>query len=437
MKKKHLFLIPALTLGFSSSAWAQDVHPALTTVASKIDTKAEYFTMNKLSGDLAAATQYLDLMIDTARKSGEPVPAGLKAKDIMGALGIDTIKAYGLSSTKVDNAWVNRSFLDNAGNHKGIFSIFGSKNQDFKVTSMAPAGTDLALQMQLDLRQIETIANAIANSVGEGEKTKKAMSKEIPEMDMTVSDLLSKINVTANVVMDLDANKTVPTPFGEVGRPLVTVRLDGLAWLWDKFGERAIFESEAPFKKSVEGDLTYYRIPAEVLKQEAGNQEAAIIDMFGISPVILIDKKSNHIWMSSNEEHLQKCRSSKNTLAETAEFKAAFDGLPNKGNSMAYVSKYLLKEISEKYTRIADSGMLGEEFGVAKPLVDRLMEDITESDKGWSMTLGLDDKGVAVTSRGPLASKHLNYLTSILPLLQAGSIHEEKFEMDAPRRRAQ
>lgn len=416
MKKRNLFLLPALTCAFQTSALAQ-THPDLAGVAAKIDTQAEYIKLNKVSGDMAAITQYLELILDTARKSGEDIPANLKAKDVMSILGIDTLRAYGDSSAKVDNAWLNLSYMDNGGNKKGVFSLFGEKDQAYVVPSIAPAGSDLVLQLQLDLRQVEEMVTAMAKAVGEGDKIDENMNKLIPELGMTAAQMLKKMNVRVNFMMDLDAADGIPTPFGDVGRPYMAARVDGIAWLWDKVGQKALEESGAPIDVSEKDGLIILKPNLEARTEMTEGQAKQIAEVMNLSPIAIIDTKNNHVWIGTNEAFLTKCMSGESTLADSAEFKSAMEGLPGKANTMAYVSKELLAQISEKYQKLADTGMLPEEFNMAKPLADRLMEDITESDKGWAMTVTVDDNGILTASRGPLATKHLEYLGGMLPAM--------------------
>ncbi len=428
MKKRHLFLLPALTCALQTSALAQ-THPDLAGVAAKIDTKAEYIKLNKVSGDMGAITQYLELILDTARKSGEKIPPNLKAKEMMEILGINTLKAYGDSSAKVDNAWLNLSYMDNGGNKKGIFSLFGDKGQAAVVPTISPSGTDLAFQLQLDFRQVEEMATAMAKAVGEGDKIDENMKKPIPELGMTASEVLSKMNVRVNFMMDLDAADSIPTPFGKVGRPYMAARVDGIAWLWDKIGKKALLESEAPVDISEKDGMIILKPNLEARSEMTEGNGKQVSEVLNLSPIAIIDIKNNHVWIGSNEAFLTKCMSGENTLADSAEYKAAMEGLPATANTMAYVSKELLTQMAEKYGKLAETGMLGEEFGMAKPLVDRLMVDITESDKGWAMAVSVDDNGIITASRGPLATKHLEYLSGLAPAIVALAQQEQEKKM--------
>ncbi len=406
MKKKHLFIIPMLALGCHSSAIAQDVHPALKKTASKINTAGDYISMTKLDGDMAAITQYLELILKTAKTNGESIPENLNAKDLLSILGLDSLKAAGSSSKELDNAWINHSYLENGGSNKGLFSLLGKANQDFVTPTICPAGTDLALQMQMDLRELAPMLMQLAKLSGE-EKMTANMEKNIPELNMTPTALLAKLNVTVSLAIDINTDENAQTnPLALISGANAIARIDGLNWLWDKLGEQLIAQSGIPFEKSEQGGVTSYTVPAEMRK-----------DMMGYSPQLIIDKANGHIWISSKPEFYAKCKSGDNSLANSAAFKAAMENLPSKGNSMMYLSKEMLLTAKSQYDSAAKTGMFGKDFAKGKEILDRLMVDITESDKGWAMVLGKDDDGVLLASRGPLGLQHLKYLTPIVPIL--------------------
>lgn len=402
MKKKNLFIIPMLALGCHSSAIAQGIHPALKKTASKINTAGEYVSMTKLDGDIATITQYLELILTTAQNNGDEVPAIFNAVDLLSILGLDSLKATGSSAKKLDNAWLNHSYIDNGGSNKGIFSLFGKANQNFVAPSICPAGTDLALQMQVDLRELAPMLMQLAK-LGGSDEMGANMEKNIPELNMTPSALLAKLNVTVSLALDINTGENAQTnPLALISGANAIARIDGINWLWDKLGEKIIAQSGIPFEKSEIGGVTSYTIPAEMRK-----------DMMGYSPQLIIDKANGHIWISSKPEFYTVCKAGKNTLADSAEYKAAMEHLPSKGNSMMYLSKAMLSTTKSQYDSAAKTGMFGPDFEEGREIIDRLMVDITESDKGWAMVLNKDDDGILFASRGPIGKHHSNYLAPL------------------------
>lgn len=416
MKKKHLFLIPMLALGCNSSAVAQDLHPAFKKTASKINTAGEYVSMTKLDGDIGAITQYLEIILKTARKNGEAIPPNLNAKELLGILGLNTLKTSGSSAKELDNAWINHSYLENGGSDKGLFSLIGKANQDFIAPSICPAGTDLALQMQMDLRELAPMLMKLAELSGEKKMTAN-MEKNIPQLNMTPTALLAKLNITVSLAIDINTDENAQTnPLALISGANAIVRIDGLNWLWNKLGDQIIAQSGVPLEKSEVDGLITYTVPAEMRK-----------DMMGYSPQLIIDNANGHIWISSKPEFFAKCKAGKDSLANSAEFKAAMEHLPTKGNSMMYLSKAMLVTAKSQYDSAAKTNMFGKDFEKGKELIDRLMVDITESDKGWAITLSKDDDGILLASRGPVGIHHTGYMAPIIPLL---GIAGQKMNMD-------
>ncbi len=427
MRKKHLFLVPLLALGCNSSAIAQDIHPALKTTASKINTNADHISMTKVDGDIGAITQYLELILQTARKNGESIPKNITAKELLRITGLNTLKSMGSSAKEMDNAWINHSYLENGGSDVGLFSLIGEANQTYVVPTMCPAGTDLALQLQVDLRQLAPMLMQLAKISGENGGMTLNMDKNIPELNMTPTELLAKLNVRVNIALDVNTDENARTnPLAIVSGANAVIRIDGLNWFWEKLGDTIIADSGVPFEKTEKDGLVTYTVPAEMRK-----------DMMGYSPQLTIDNANKHIWITSSPEFFAKCKSGENSLADSAAFKATMEQLPTKGSSLMYLSKEMLVTTKSQYDSAAETGMFGEDFAKAKELMDRLMVDITESDKGWAMSLGKDDHGVLLASRGPVGLQHLNYLSQLAPLLGYMSyMDENKMELEIiPERR--
>lgn len=400
MRKKHLFLLPAFACAFQNFSLAQDRHPALAEVASKIDTKAEYVKLNKIDEDLAVAAEYLEASLEMARKNGEIIPEDLKVKEVMELLGLNTLKAYGISCSEVDNAWVNLSYLDLGGRVDGIFSLLGEKNQDYIVPRICPEGTDVAIQLQLDFKKIEPALSLLAETVGEGEMLGEAMNKRITRLGITTSELLSKLDVRVNLMAELDDSDAIPVPY-------VAVRIDGVAWLWEKIVKGALKKAGVDVVISEENGKIIIRPKEKIIVDGNSESTQGVKLLENISIMAIVDVANNHLWISSDEAYLSKCMSSGDKLVDSVEFKEAMEGLPSKANTMAYVSKSLLNKTAKTYSVLSKSGMLGEDFEKVKSLTDRIIDDLTDSDKGWALTVSVDDQGILVASRLPMATKHI------------------------------
>jgi len=205
---------------------------------------------------------------------------------------------------------------------------------------------------------------------------------------MTASALLSKLNVRVNIAIDLDDKVKLALPMvGELDKPRVVVRLDGLAWLWDKMGDDMIAESGMPLQKKEEGGVITYSLPAEMAAQ-----------FMGYSPVIAIDKNKNQIWISSSPEFLKRSMDGKETLANSLAYKGTMQGLPATGNAMAYMSKDFA-DLLLKLHGIAKANGMMEGLGENKADVDKMVESLKKINQGNVSTYTRGEDGLHFSSR--------------------------------------
>jgi len=431
MKNAYITLLPVAILAASPlSAQDKKFDDGLLKAASKVDTDGSYLQLNRLDGDIKVITEYLSMALDIAKQVEDDVPKDLDVKELVQILGLHTLKSTAQSAKFDGNVWTNKAFIDNGGSNKGIFSLLGGNGTAYSVADMAPEGADLALQLKLDLRQVEKIIMEIAGAVGEERQAKRTMNEQIPNLDLAVGKLLSKFNVTMNLVVDLNPDKRVEVGPMEIAKPNIVGRIDGLAWMWDQVGEKMMKEmhEQIPFVRTEKMGVITYTVPEEMKK-----------DMEGFSPILVVDKPKNQIWISAREEFLTHCQTTDKKLSQSAPFKATWAGMPAKGNSMAYVSKELLDELVLQYDKYAKAGAFGEEFEPAKPLVDKLVADLTQSKVGFALAISKDADGVQFVAKTPLPMKGgaAGVLGSLAPywLMAQDSVMEAPMKEARPMRR--
>lgn len=386
MKKKYLFMLPAISLAASTSSWGQAT--ADLPAASKINLEAE-FTEAKPAKELF--DQLADLLTETAKNEGQDVDG----KAILNALGLGEITSYAMSSEKVGTEWKNLMFLHNGGSDKGIFSLLGKKDADFSAPNMCPTGSDLVLQLDLDLRTVEDLIRNVMKAGNAPEEDQKEFEEEmlakVPELDISQSELLGKLNVTLNLAIDLDDKVKMALPMvGELDKPRIVIRLDGLAWLWDKMGDDAIAETGMPFQKKEEEGITTYSLPPEMAAQ-----------FMGYSPVLAVDTNTNQVWISSSPEFLQRSMSGKDTLASSIAYKGTMEGLPAKGNMMSYMSKDFA-DLMIRLAGIAEASGAFEGFPEEqKAAVETALESLKGINQGYVSTITRAQDGIHLSERSP------------------------------------
>jgi hypothetical protein len=355
--------------------------------AQGVDKSAANYKEGKFSDYLAV----VDKAIDSSDQ--EDLPDGFDKNKFYKAVGIGNIDSYAQSSTPDGTEWVNKIQLNNGGQNEGFLKLLSSsKYKGFSAPQMAPAGSDLAAQLSLNLTSIESTMKEILamGDDGELEEFEKGLGEEVPMLGVNSSDLLKQLDVRLNLVIDLDAKEKLQTPFGAFDRPHLTGRIDGISWIWEKVGAMAIGGTGLPFSKSDEGAVSTYTLPAEMAAQ-----------FMGFSPVVRVDKESDQIWLSTTPDFLAKCTSGKDTLADSEAFKATFKGLPTDGNSMTYTSKEFYDFFGNSIMGVLEqNGLLDAADEVTKAQLDNAKEQMGKVKTGTAQVISTNANGILLSQRG-------------------------------------
>lgn len=171
MKTRYPLILPLSLMMGASPLHGQDttIHPDLLKALSKVDSDGSYLELNSMSEDMEALKKYSNLLMEVISGMDPTVPK-VNTGELMGALGALDMKAMARSNKKHGDIWINKTYLANGGSGKGIFSLIGQNGDTFTVPSMSPAGTDIALEIQLSLKQIPELIKSIASPMGGGEE---------------------------------------------------------------------------------------------------------------------------------------------------------------------------------------------------------------------------------------------------------------------------
>ncbi|MFC5049341.1 hypothetical protein ACFPK9_01725 [Rubritalea spongiae] len=372
MKKTPLYLAFGLA---ASPAFAQGVDKSAA---------------NYKEGPISDYTTLIDQALSSS--AAPELPEDLNKEELYKVLGLGSIKSYAQSSTPDGTEWINKIHLDNGGNHEGVFKLFTtSKHKGLSVADIAPAGADLAGQVNFNLATLEPMLKDIAKLSGAEDlaEVEEGMAEEVPQLGMTGSDLLKKLDLRLNFVLDLDEAQKIPTPFGELDKPNLTIRIDGLSWIWEKVGPMVIGGSGLPFAKTDEGETSTYSLPPEMAAQ-----------FMGYSPVLKVDKAGDFIWLSSTGDFLTKCSNGEDTLAQSDAFKATMEDLPSDGQIFGYASKSFYNFFDKTIGSLEEQGMLEGADEMTKNQLNTARKHMTKVEHGAAQILTTDDSGILWAERG-------------------------------------
>lgn len=410
MKAPSIFL--ALILGFTSSSLPAQ-HPSLQTASSKVDMNGTFVSINRVDGDIHFLSSYAAELIKLAQSQGKSIPADLDIAKLLSITALDRVSAIARSNTAINKStWLNQAYLQNDGCKDGIFSIVNGKTQPFITPQIAPSGTDIAIQLELDLRQSPELARALAIPFGASKSVDESLSSMFGPFKVTVEEALQSSNIRVLIAIDFDEKNRFDLGKINIGRPRILIRIDGVHWLWKKSAEKLMNDLFIPFDRTEKEGIITYSSPPEMVEA-----------FQGFEPAMEVDAANDQIWISTSRKFIKQARNEKNSLANDPAFLTTWEGLPTSGNSMAYISKSFLTELNTIYkTAIEKKWVDAELFKNQKPLVDKLIGDILKSDTGLALSLQQDATGIHLASKLPFPDKYLN-LIPIIKSMMNGQAH--------------
>ena len=267
---------------------------------------------------------------------------------------------------------------------------------------MAHSGTDLALELRTDLSQLPGLIESIGEALGVPEEAGEELSKEVDHLGMTIEEALKRTACTVQLAMSFDIGEGEEA--GELPMPKELIcRIDGMTWFWNKAGEAWLEESES------EGVLDMTRSESDGMVTYSLTSEEEVIE------VIVVEPATDTIWLATSAEALKRSMEQGPRLADDPEFQATWEGMPQSGNAMAYVSPRLFRAtVGSALPLLGELAGPSDESGKSTGAIDRLLaklaNDLTAPDCGLAFSASNDEGGLLTVSRLPFPAKYLDDL---------------------------
>ncbi len=308
-------------------------------VAKHLELGGAFFGYMDVDGDVQQLGTLIDGMLSVVRDQGQGgIPEKLTAAGIINELGLDSIKAIGLSSRKAGpELYHNLAFLATPDGPKGIFKMLGGKAAPFLATKLAPKGADLVIEQDLNVSVLLDIVKNILAQMGDQsaqEQLDRSLEQPMKPLEITVADFIKKLNTKVTLFAQLHPEKKLqidgladPIPFIDA-----VLAIDKMGWLFAEIKKVAAEQKEMELG-SGDGFETITMIKP-------------LPDAFAeYKPVLYHDKKTDRIFLTSRPEYLKLCLEGKETLAADEEYKKAMVGLPTEGNGLSYMSAKSLTQL--------------------------------------------------------------------------------------------
>jgi hypothetical protein len=353
---KQLLAAGAVCAAVAGSAPAQvppvkpeDGSKHFAAVSKHLELGGLYFNYMDVDGDLAALGAFGDRLLDLAKRETPDIPKDLSAAKIFEALGLNCVKAIGMSSRSAGKGlYHNRALLYMPDGPKGVMKLFGGKAAPLQIASWAPADAGAAVQVDLTLSALLEMVESVLTASGQASvlaQYKMALQFPVPGLAMNVGEFIGKLNTRVMVAVRIDESKKLNLPGMPLEMPGVQfmLALDEVDFLMEPLkllvqgNDAAVVENGADFtlirpKASLPGDFDYFK------------------------PGLYHDKKAKRLILTS---HIEMARSAGtgDTLAGSGAFKQATAGLPAEGNGLSYVSPQFVKALGTFYMDVLRASM--------------------------------------------------------------------------------
>jgi len=340
----------------------EDGSQHFAAVAKHLELGGLYFNYMDVEGDLAALGKFGDRVLDLARKETPEIPKDLSAAKIIEALGLNSVKAIGLSSRRAGNGlYHNRALLYMPDGPKGVMKLFGGKAAPLPIASWAPADSGAVLQVDLTLSALLEIIEAVLTASGQENilaQYKMGLHFPVPGLNMNIGEFIGKLNTRVMLAVRLDESKKLTIPGVPVELPGIQfmLALDGVDFLM------------APLKTLAEGN------ESAVVENGDGftliRPDSALpgeLDYF--QPGLYHDKTAQRLILTSHLE-MAKAAGRGDTLAGSQSFQQATAGLPAEGNGLTYATPQFAKSIAALSTKAIQTSL--QAGGTPAPVEDVL-----------------------------------------------------------------
>ena len=363
------------------------------TVAEHLHAGGDSYLYVDFDGDAARVGKFVDDVLATVSKvKGEPIPgmAGLSIADVVGDLGLTSIAAVGASSHKEGDRYQTRSFLYTPDGRKGLLSALGGRARKLYSASVAPAGADLVIEQGIDVAAVLPVVDQVLRRIGNAELIERwaeVSAMPIEPLQMTLGQLLSKLDTRVTVIGRLDPGKKMEIPDLPVELPQfeLCLSIDNLGWLVPKMMEQMPEEVNEMMEKG----LGYVRIQGPPMPPEA---------LF-MQPLLHYNVINGRLSIATSLDFLKECHSRKGGLFASEVFRAAMVGMPEEANSLMYISKRFGAQIEALYGealeasgQVTPDGVVTMAMGVMKKINPMLAGDYV------SMTANHPDGVLSVTN---------------------------------------
>jgi type II secretory pathway pseudopilin PulG len=357
----------------------EGLSPYFLAVASKLELGGTSFVYAEQQDTFNLVADLLDGLIKTAPKSeGFQLPEDFSVRTFLHSLGLDGVKATGLSSRQLSvGRYHSRSFAYMPDGRKGLAGLSGGPAEPFLLHGIAPSGSDLALEFPLRTKGV--VAELLAAFLPllpqkEREALEAQLDAKQPPIGMSLREMLSLLDARAALLVRINpeqsfpAGQPAPIPLPGVDAALILERLE---WLLEPLKQQflpLLADPKSPVERTEkDGILTLkFRSPVGPAPMD-------------FQPTLQYEASKGRLIVSTRASFLQSVLSPADKLTTQPAFQKAWQGMPSEGNGSLYVSeRFLATSLDLLKESLQQPGVDAALREMAGPLAELLAGKLTQ-----------------------------------------------------------
>lgn len=401
------FLVLVLGCHSASVPMAPRKSPHFDAVSARLQLGGTVYAYADIEGDAERAADFLlTLLRDFPELVRGRGAHRLNAITLVRILGLDQVRAIGLSSYQTEELYHNRGFIHHTGAREGLLKLFGGEPASFQMLAIAPQNADLVWEQQLDLTAVVDVVRSLG-ALGIGispEELDQALSERALDLDITWGAIVEHLNTTAGLILAVDESRPLRIPGESFWFPYTDFlfQVNGMSELADAIVRRAASD---PFIALGETEDWLIVSPAISLPPPWNAYQ----------PSVIREKEGDRMFVVSTPAFLQQCLSTAHGVTETPDFIRALTDLPTTGNGLTYVSPRMTRQMHAMLDRV-----IGATGGsITTSLVRFFLPDVGYP-AGWVVKNTED--GILFTSNTPSSHKSTLLTLGYAALLPAVAV---------------
>jgi len=303
-------------LAAAATLFAAETDPA-SAVKRELDTNGLFLNYMDFEGGWKKVAQDVQLALKDTPWGNKDFVALAEAS------GLSQIRALGMSSTSLKSGYDNRIFVFTPGGRKGLLAIFPGEPAAFDGARLAPADTDLFVELRLDVPAVVGAVTQIAASVS-GNKEMTAMALDMLRKDPVGYGTLLNFKGRVVALARLHPHEEIEKLKAEFStKPPVDIFL------------RA--EGGGSIVKNVLGKDESWK------REEQGGRIRYSTTKDDLEIVVIVE--GENVTAGFPRTFIEECLTRKDGLAQSAAFKQALSETASKGQSICYVTPRVITEL--------------------------------------------------------------------------------------------